>query len=62
MISLTVMSDAGGCARSENSENAGITAASGIFGIEIDLEAGTGTISQTFTGNETGATYCSAAE
>ena len=62
MISLTVMSDAGGCARSENSENGGITAASGVFGIEIDLEGGPETVSQTFTGNETGAIYCSASE
>ena len=62
MISLTVMGDVGGCARSENDENTGITAASGIFGIEIDLKGGPETISQTFTGNQTGEIYCSAAE
>ena len=39
IIPLTVMSDIGGCARSEDGENAGITEASGIFGIEMDLEA-----------------------
>ena len=62
MISLTVTSDVGGCARSENDGNAGITAASGVLGIERDLEGRPETISKTFIGNQMGAIYCGAAE
>ena len=45
MIPLTVMNDVRGSARSGNGENAGITEASGVRGVVLDLEAVIGIIS-----------------
>lgn len=44
-VSLTIMGNIDGSARSENSGNARIVKASGVCGAELSLEGGTGSMS-----------------
>ena len=62
VVPLTVVSDVGVSARSEDGENAGITKASDVCGIVLDLEAGTESISARIFRAGRRAIYLSTAE
>jgi len=44
-ITLTIMNNTDGIARSQNGENAGIIEASGVLGVVLDLQTGTENVS-----------------